>query len=755
MFLKALMLLLGMSQILWIESLNLFLILIGFCLSVTSFFLYQTSRLKSFLWISIFLVGVVYSSFVTHLEQGSKLTDSLESSIGFTAYVDNLPKYKNHSNQFSLTIIDGDLNTPIQRILATQYLEKASREIVSGDRVLVNAKVKPADNFDNPGSYDFKKWMFRNNYDAVASIKSIKVLPEVCNKFSCNINRIRQKISFFIDNVIVDPKARGIIKALSIGDKSDIKDDVADVFATTGTAHLIVISGLHIGMVALLGILLGSVVFWCFPSQKFKRINYQAVFALSFAFLYALLAGFSIPTIRALIMLAVFFISVLYKTNLSRWSAWSISLVIVLVSDPLSVLDNGFWLSFVAVAFILFAFEGRKSETNKIKTISKAQAYVFIGLMPLVLLHFGQINLLAPIINLVIIPFASFILVPIVLLAMLFQFISGLVSAEIYFFAEIFTLKTIKFLEFFSNNKSSFLQKSINPSSFWYVYILAILLLAPKLIRWKWMVLPLFLLFLNKPKKHLENDEFIIQTFDVGQGLSLFVQTKNHSLIYDLGFISKTGFNTAKSVVIPYLKKLQVNSVDKIIFSHEDSDHIGGRDFFIQHIKTNKVYTTKKHEKYKQCTAPLSWNWDGVDFEVLSPYNLTPYLQNNSSCVIKIKSRYGSVLLTGDIEEAVEYRLVNQHKENIDVEVLFVPHHGSKTSSSKSFIEAVSPAYAINSSGFANQFNHPHPNIVNRYEKYGIKFIDTKHSGKVELSVNDEGINISEYKSSKIHLWNN
>ena len=278
-----------------------------------------------------------------------------------------------------------------------------------------------------------------------------------------------------------------------------------------------------------------------------------------------------------------------------------------------------------------------------------------------------------------------------------------------------------------------------------------VLLLLPRLFRFRYLVLILLLpLFANR-QSNLNQHEFQVNILDVGQGLSIIVTTKNHTMIYDTGAKYESGFSLASAVVLPYLQFQGITTVDKLVLSHADNDHAGGVAEIISYYPQLTVIDVMG--KYSDCKYPFTWQWDEVTFEIYSPFELLPYLGNNSSCVIKIFSKNGSILLTGDIQEPVEYRLIKSFPNQINSDVLLVPHHGSRTSSSNNFIKQVNPKIAINSAGFANQFNHPHPLIRQLYLDSGIEFYDTQNKGMIELNFNSYGIDIQQYAEINPHFW--
>ncbi len=677
--------------------------------------------------------------------KSSQLQYTPTQRVVLIGVVSNLPTHKNDNSKFSFKVE----NHTINNVLVSWYNNTQSLE--AGQRWQLELKLKPIHGYRNIGSFDYSKWLFRNGYDATATVKSAKLLTTNTVSLSSFINNLRAKIAGLVDENFDSTRVKGLIQALTIGDKSLIEFSDSQLFQQTGTSHLIAISGLHIGLIAFVGILLGRLCFNVFAHENFNRSNYEALFAIVFALIYASLAGLSIPTIRALVMVAVFSLSYVFKQQVNRWQAWSIAMLIVLTFDPFSVLDIGFWFSFGAVAVLMFTFTGRIYNNTLFVSFIKAQLVILVGLMPMMVIVFQKVNLLTPIANLFALPLASILLIPLLFLSLFFSLFSKTLAEFLFSIVEELSLSLFSILDYLQ--QYAFL--SITPHNITsYTLILLVLvtvfLLLPRLFRWRYVALFLLIpLFTVKQNKFLEN-EFQVNVLDVGQGLAVIIKSRNHLLIYDVGAKFESGFSLANSVILPYLLNQGVTSVDTIVISHSDNDHAGGIDDIIDSYSDSTLLGVRNKQG---CVYPKSWNWDGVDFMVLSPLSNYPYLKNNSSCVIKISSSYGSILLTGDIEEPVEYRLVNKFPKLISNDVLVIPHHGSRTSSSAGFVKHVNPRIAINSSGFANQFNHPHPVIKQRYVDNKIQFYDTQEEGMIEIKFASNGIKVESYKEENRHFW--
>jgi len=741
----------GVSQLMWLPKINWVWSVYVFLFSLFLYLIIQQK--KTFLIIFVgFNFGFSYALLTAHMAKSHQLQFIPTESINLIGEVIDLPVIKKDRVRFVFKVKSATNGIPVQKILLSWY--KTKHHIMPGQLWKFNVKLKPIHGYRSPAAFDYSQWLFRKGYDATGSIKSAELISNKINNLSTQINLWRMSVAASIDDNIESIRVRALIKALTIGDKSQISFSDSQLFQQTGTAHLIAISGLHIGLMAFMGLLLARLLFLLFANQVVNRIKFEAFFSIVFALIYAALAGLSIPTIRAFLMVFVFATAYSFKQAITRWQAWSIALLVVLLLDPMSVLDVGFWFSFSAVAILMFVFSGRKVSKSKLITFIQAQWVILIGLLPLMALVFHQINFLTPLTNLLVLPLASVLLIPLIFASFFISLFSN--DAANFLFYGVEQLANCLFMILDYLQHFQFLSipiGKITPMILLAIVFAVLLLLLPRLFRWKRLGLLLLIpLFIDNNQTQLKAGEFQVNVLDVGQGLSVIVSTQNHHLIYDTGSKFETGFTLAQSVTVPYLKSRGINTIDKLVLSHADNDHAGGVEVIKSYDGGIKVYDTKGDEM--ACTNQLSWHWDQVDFEVLSPYELYPYLGNNSSCVIKVSNQNGSLLLTGDIEEAIEYRLYKNFPKQVESDVLMVPHHGSQSSSSKEFLKAVNPKIAINSSGFANQFHHPHPKILERYKKASIQFIDTQEKGTIELLFTDQPIKVNQYIDDNPHFWN-
>ncbi len=704
--------------------------------------------IRKFSWalsLTFFLFGLFYALWHCQAHLNSQLTTPHNTEM--TIRVDSLPRHSAHKVSFI-----GSNGKNAKRYLFNWYLKDQSLPTIEPGLIYnVEVRLKPPHGLANGVGFDLEKWLFRQSISGTATIKSM--VKSTKQQWSLNglLNQWRLVISRKINQHFKSPQVNALVHALSIGDKSHFEHQDTEMFQKTGTAHLIAISGLHIGMVALLGWLLGGVIFWLFPSQQFNKQLMQVLCGIVLATFYAGLAGFAISTQRALIMLLVFAVFKLKRKNIYTWDAWALSLIIVLLSDPLSALDTGFWLSFAAVAVLIFTSTGIRTNKHPIFEFLKMQKVLLLGMLPLSLMIFSRVNLMTPLINYLLIPVMTFMLVPLLLLLL----VVSLLMTE-------FPTWLVELISFLAKNFIVVLNwfGQLNTLTYnifivhWWQFLLmitgAFILVLPAAVPGRIMgVLFIVLALLNKEQKPPLNN-FQAHFLDVGQGLSVVVTTHKHTLVYDVGAAYDSGFNMADAALIPFINHLGIKQLDALVLSHQDNDHSGAAEYLTNHFEVDNLWGTDTD--HKPCTIGNQWQWDGVNFEFLSPYNLTPYLHNNSSCVLKISNLNYSLLLTGDIESAVEYRLTQSHTDSIKSDVLLIPHHGSKTSSTQAFIDAVKPKWAINSSAKYNPFNHPADEVVTRYQELGIRIKDTQDDGLLTANTYPE-LKVQSLRENKPRIW--
>ena len=668
------------------------------------------------------------------------------------------------------------------KVMLNWYAPPAA--IQAGQTWTLMMRLKRPHGFRNPGGFDYEAWLLRQGVRATGYVKIPNKadllryetgLPRDIHSFNVMhsagpggywIHSARQWLQAKIDHTLKDSPFRGIVAALSIGERDAITADQWKVFTATGTNHLIAISGLHIGLIAGLVFFAGRWLWsrWAYATLRIPAQKAAAILAILCAIVYAAMAGFAIPTQRALAMVVVVMICVMLQRKIQPMRVLSLALLVVLVIDPLAVLAGGFWLSFAAVGVLLYGMAGRLAPKGLWWQWGRAQWLVFVGLAPLLLWFFQTVSLVAPIANIIAIPWVSFLTVPFSLSGALLFPVMPSVAEALLNLADLSLQGLWPLLDGFAAVEMP-PWLAIKPQ-FWTLIPAAVgilWILAPRGLPARWVgivwLAPLF--FFTRGDIEEGAAEFTL--LDVGQGLAAVIKTHQHVLVYDSGPRFQSGFDTGRAVVVPYLRSSGIQRVDRFVVSHGDNDHIGGAQSVLAALPVTQVLTSVVKEfaagQAIPCVSGTQWHWDGVKFQVLSPDEddyARERLENNLSCVLMVETPSAKVLLTGDIEKSVERELVLEADQySIAADILVIPHHGSKTSSSVPFIDRVSPSYALAPVGYKNRFGFPKNQVVERYLQKDISVLDTAENGAMRFMLHrNEGVELIElYRQSSRRYW--
>lgn len=733
----------------------LWALLVAFAIAVPGF------AIRSLQPLSWFLLSFAWTALRADLMLTLELPAALEGrDVVVEGVVTSLVQRTGPHLKFTVSTVaaanaDGHIFPP-SKVLLRWYHSNENIGLGQGWRLTV--RLKRPHGFQNPGGFDYEKWLFRHRIRATGYIRDAERLPELdrvswWGEFRERLQRrLRQS----------EMASEGLIRALVIGDRSGVGDDQWQVLVRTGTLHLLAISGLHIGLVSGFCFVLGSILARIL-GQGLLWLPAPMAGAMSAVLgggLYALLAGLTIPTQRAFIMVVAVMAAVLLRRSVDIVRCLAIALILILAVDPLSVLDTGLWLSFGAVTAILLATRLTSGTQNRFTRLIMVQLLLSLFLAPLVLMFFGQVSLIAPVANLIAIPVVAFSVVPLVLVSATALGFSWEGIAEILFgLADQILSILLPFLSLLSE-----------PG--WSVWVsreyglLLVMIAAGFLITlarrngYHLMAGLVGLLLLTGMGQLLTNNpieqgDFEMRVLDVGQGLSVVVHTRNHTLLYDTGARFAARFDAGTAVIVPYLRHRRIESLDMLIVSHGDNDHIGGMESVLRGLDVGQRLTSVpgKVPDSEPCVAGYEWLWDGVHFIVLSPAKEYPPEHNNGSCVVKVSGRSGSALLTGDIEREVEARLLDDQGHLLASDVLLVPHQGSKTSSTEPFIDRVAPGVAIVSAGYRNQYGHPAVTVVGRYWDRNIPLFNTALDGAVTVRVTGGDIAVDAFRKSQRRYW--
>ncbi len=745
----------------------------------TPLFLFKKPVITILLW---YFAGFVWATVIAHQLLNNKIIPELEGEdILIQGFISSLPEKIGRKSRFEFTVnsvvYNNNQYSSPKKIKLNWY--GSTPKLIPDDYWQLVVRLKKPFSYQNSGGFDYEAWMFQNKIDAKGYVRKSKKNKLLQSSYSfLSFNRIRFNLKQSI-NDINQSEYRPIILALLLGDKSEITDSQWEVFRKTGTSHLIAISGLHIGLIAGL-VFFMSRWLWGFNSALVTAIpsaKFAAILAILSAVIYSAMAGFSIPTQRALIMLCVVMISILVDVRANSWKTLSVALLVVLILSPFAVLNPGFWLSFFAVGIIIYFSKTSRITANKITLTlynwSVIQLVIGIGLVPFVLLFFNESSIISPIANFIVVPVFSFFIVPAIFLAgctiVLLPTISSVILDAVTFVLD----KVWIFIEYLAQLSFSTVQVNhISYSTFIFLCIAIILLFLPKRFPAKWLA-PLFLipLIFEKPQVP-EFGAAKVTLLDVGQGLSVVIQTKNHVLVFDTGPRYSQSFNTGNTVVIPYLKSKGIGNIDLMIISHGDNDHIGGIQSVIKAMNVDKILTSvpnKVKSKINQqinkipvdyCFSENQWTWDGVDFKIIHPNQNSTLSKNNASCVVKISpanaNKSNSILLTGDIESKAEQEILKNSNLDIRANIIIAPHHGSKTSSTAEFINRTNPDYVLYAVGYRNRYRFPSKTVSKRYKERNIIEYSTSKSGSITFTLDPLLLKKPElYRVSQRRFWHN
>ncbi len=630
----------------------------------------------------------------------------------------------------------------------------------AGERWRLTLRLKAPHGARNPHGFDYELWLWEQGVQASGYVRTSARLdalhgaPErLAATWRHPVEQARQHVRDAIVRTLADGvddaarlRAAGVVAALVTGDQQAIDRADWEVFRTTGVAHLMSISGLHITMFAWLAAL---PIGWLWRRSRALCLWLPAPSAallggVLLAAAYALFSGWGVPAERTVLMLATV---ALLRLSGRRWpwpQVWLLACALVLAFDPWALLQAGFWLSFVAVG-ILFAtdrgaaVEGGTGARARFVAMLGEQARVGVALAPLTLLLFGQISLSGLAANLLAIPWVTLLVTPLALL--------GVLWAPLWQAAAWCVQALSWWLQWLAGWPLAALTLPLAPPWAALAAVAGALLLVLRLPwRVRLLALPLMLPALWWQAPRPPPGQFELMAVDVGQGQAVLLRTSGHSLLYDAGPRYGEASDAGRQVLVPLLQALG-ERLDRLVLSHPDSDHVGGAPALIaaqpQALVQGSIpagHPLQQVRPVLPCMAGQGWQWDGVRFEVLHPDGPAPpdapargrgggSPSNARTCVLRVVAHDGrAALLAGDIERAQEAALLRSGLP-LAADLLLVPHHGSKTSSSEAFLDAVQPAAALVQSGYRNRFGHPAPQVVRRYEERGIALVATPQCG--------------------------
>tara|TARA_R110000850_G_scaffold41765_14_gene107493 strand:- start:35281 stop:37545 length:2265 start_codon:yes stop_codon:yes gene_type:complete len=685
---------------------------------------------------SFLLLGMVYGCLWGYDTLGHQLPDEfIATDFTVIGEVYGIPVRDGRRVQFNLRLDEASTNLKLQKLRLSWYGDQASLQ--PGQVWQLQVRLRRPRGYVNPGGFDYQAWLIQQGFSATGYVRTSPQNRLLEQRWS--LDRLRYQLQQKIAESHVNDDAQALMSALTIGDRSHISKDLWYRLSLLGVIHLLVVSGLHIGFVAAMGYGTGSLLAKCFTliCQPVNARYTGAVFSLVFALSYSALAGFSLPTQRALIMVMAALVALLANRYVGRAMIFGLALVGVALIDPLAIMGAGFWLSFGAVAGLLWLVPA-VNHVPKWRLFFRVQWLMFLLLI--LPLAFWQLPVawFSPLVNSVAIPWVSFLVVPLCLLGVVIIPISPGVAEWLWWLAgkqlEWFVLLTGEltvpaWLPLYS-------PWPLTGLSLFLMSCIAGLVLLPRGIPGRYLAIPLAVALFYLPTGR--QVPLTVTVLDVGQGLSIVVQTRRHTLVYDTGPGYAGGYDAGSALVAPFLRRQGVTGLDALVVSHSDNDHAGGVAGLLRHYSPTMwlVGSPAVEETVpasEQCRAGQFWRWDDVEFRILHPADSRQKNNNNHSCVLAISYLDQVILLPGDIDASVEHRLLPQLQQMAadkkQFALLIAPHHGSKTSSSKQFLAVIRPQQVVFSAAYRHHFGHPAESVVQRYLMQGSTVWNTAEQG--------------------------
>ena len=634
----------------------------------------------------------------------------------------------------------------------------------AGQRWQFTVRLRPPHGNYNPHGFDLEAWLLERNIRATGYVRTrepTQLTSSMVWRPGYAVHRLREHIRENVNELLGDKPYAGILTALSVGDRGSITHEQWRVLTRTGTSHLMSISGLHVTLVA--GLVFALMFRLWHRSVRLATalspLRAATLAGLIAAMVYVALSGFAVPAQRAICMLGVIALALMAGWRAPAAAILGAALLFVLLLDPMSVTSAGFWLSFAAVAAILAATSVQGLASGPFRRFVHIQWTITVALVPLLLVLFHQVSVVSPFANAVAIPLVSLVIAPLALLLIIvpLELVAVIAHAAV--------VLCFSILETMSRLPGAVWQQ--HAPVVWTVPFALLgvgMLVLPRGFpsRWLGLVLLLPMLLVRPPKP--APGELWLTVLDVGQGLSAVIRTRNHTVLFDAGPDYTGGNDAGRRIVVPHLRGEGIRQLDMLIVSHDDNDHSGGADSVVAAQAPGSILTSIDNAGQRPgwgnsmiCRAGQQWAFDGVRFEILHPvpqnHGTENTGDNDRSCVLLIDSAHGTVLLPADIEQRSERQLLARQRSRLRADVLVAPHHGSRTSSSQQFLEAVAPKFVLFPVGYRNRYGHPHPLIEARYRESGAELLRTDELGAIRLHFTSNGIEVSAWREQAARYW--
>ncbi len=597
----------------------------------------------------------------------------------------------------------------------------------AGERWRLAVRLKRPDGLLNPNGFDYQAWLFAKRIGATGSVKAGQRLSS-----GKGLDHWREGLRKRLQDVAPKPM-QGVMIALLLGDGSGLSDQQWQVLQTTGTVHLLVISGQHISLMA--GMAYACVVFLLRFGWWPVRVPWLPVaclLSILAALLYGTLAGFAVPVQRACVMVSIALLWRWQFQHLSAWTAYLVALSAVLLYEPLVVLQAGFWLSFAAVAALVLAFSGRLGAWRWWQVLGRAQWVAAVGLAPFLLGLGLPFSLLGPLANLLAIPWLSVLALPVTLFgAAMLAWPS--VAAPLLGLAGWLLQQMFDVLEWLAQSEAVWINGGVSIWALFFALLGVVCALLPRPLIPVLALLGLCMPLLRPAEMVIEQGQAEVWLLDVGQGQAVWIKTEQHSMLYDAGpFMA--GFDAGERVVVPFLQGFAQKDLDLLLISHADADHAGGAQAVIDALQVKRVVSGQPSEHptsfAAQACTETQWQWDGVWFWRWQWDHGQD--SNQKSCVLLLSAQGERLLLTGDLDAAGEAALLAAWPW-LKTDWLVAGHHGSRSSSSRRFLRAITPRRVLISRGKHNSYGHPHPMVLADLKRENIGVYDTAQDKALQI----------------------
>jgi len=669
------------------------------------------------------------------LQHQTKKLFKAGQDITINADVDSLfkPIKRGFQGRVIVRSINGD---SLNSFLQPKITLNAPISLQLGDTIVAKVSVKPIIGLLNEVGFDAESYAVSQGIVGLATVK------KSVSFYVVSTGSLRESALDRFNQSALALANRDIILALLFGVRDELKQTRWEQFQQSGLSHLIAISGLHIGIAFGIGWSLGRLLLLSHWQLRFG----PALCGVALAMTYAWLAGFSIPTQRAMLMCVVLVLGQCVSGQLSYPYKWLLVLFLLLAVSPFSALSSSLWLSMVAVGFVfLFLSVSKRSQTVWLKVI-KLQLFLVLLMLPITALLFHGISLSAVFYNLIFVPWFTFIVVPMIFIAFAWGYL-GVGSDFLWALTDLSLVPVVWAIEHAGTGWVNLSYQQVK-----WVGLIISLVIAYRYLTRKGTLAAIAIFAVTEirwqPKPLWE-----LVTLDVGHGLAVVVKQGSNTLLYDTGAAWDSG-SIAQQVISPYLTKAGVSHLDYLVLSHMDNDHSGGWQSLATRWRPKHILTSQIDVGDRVCVKGKSLKWGDITIDILWPPKQATRAYNPHSCVIALTHRETDqrVLLTGDVEAIAEWLLVRE-RDQLKSDVLLVPHHGSKTSSTPKFVQLVDPSIAIGSTAKGGRWNLPKSEVVATYLEQGATWVDTGSSGQITVKFYSDSVELNKMRDIKGGSW--